>query len=192
MFEVAAQRQIDQLKERYAWVFDALQDRSRLRLIAIGAAVFLGMAVVYNPMNEAISRLRKRVAYEQQRLELVRDVEGLRSSREALLKTVPDSAHANFWTEYVLGGLGDVGVQLRHFETNFNAQQSIGSYRALELNIEVSGEYRQVYELISWIESSPWYMRIMDVRFRRERSTLFATLKVGVLASEGATVSDES
>ncbi len=191
MGEFWASRQLEEIKTRYAWVFEYLQQKQRLKVLAVAVVMLVGVMGVYSPMSGRIVSLRTRLEAERARLSLVREIESLRSERHALLASVPETPHANFWTEYILHGLRDSGVQLRHFDTNLNSKKPIGDYRPLEVMLDVSGSYQQLYSLLGWIESDKWYMRVLDVRLRKERSAIFATLKLGVLASESKSDADK-
>ncbi len=184
MIDFSAIRQVDQIKEHYGWVFEYLQQNQRLKVLAIVVVMLLCVTCVYNPMNDRISSLRTRLTAERARLSLVRAVEGLRAERHDLLASIPETAHTNFWTEYVLEGLRESGVRLRHFDTDLDTKQQIGEYRPLEIALDVSGSYQQLYALLGWIESNQWYMRVLDLRFRKDSRAIFATLKIGVLAWE--------
>jgi len=177
-------RQLQQFGQRYAWVFEYLQQNQRVKVLAVTLCMIVGVTCVYNPMRRRIVSLGTRLSAERSRLELVHQIENLRRERSELLASIPETAHANFWTEYILQGLRESGIQLRHFDTNLNTKRQIGDYRPLEVMLDVSGSYQQLYALLGWIESNKWYIRVLDMRFRKDRGAVFATLKLGALASE--------
>jgi hypothetical protein len=171
-----------QWKAQWEQVATQLQDPFKLRIVTLGAVALLGFFAAYRPMDTKIQVLRRDLKAAQQRLATIRQVEQLRATRLKLLESLPEDATLNFWQQHFLVGIREANVQLRALES-LPKKQKMGDFQVFYLEIEADGEYAQIHKLVSWIENSRWFTRIIRVQAKGKHGTIQAKMTVAVLVA---------
>jgi hypothetical protein len=170
-------RQIDEILVQ-------LRDPFKLRLTAIGIVCAIGFGLIYRPLNRDLVSLRATLASAQQRESVVEHVDKLRSARARILKSFPEHGDVNFWSEYFLEGTRVSGVQLRALESKIRPQKA-GSLQGLYFDLEVDGSYDSIHNLVTWIEKSKWFTRIVSLKLKNKEGKLEARITAAVMAEQG-------
>jgi hypothetical protein len=160
-----------------------LRDPFKLRVTVISVVCLIGFGLIYRPYNNQLTTLRSDLANAQDREALLAHVEKLRAARTKILKVFPAKGDVNFWTEYFLTGIRDSGVQLRALETKVRPQKA-GKLQGLYLEIEADGSYENLYKLISWIEHSPYFTRIIHIKLKSKDARIEARITAAVMAEQ--------
>jgi hypothetical protein len=158
-----------------------LRDPFKLRITALGLVCLAGFGLIYRPFNNELITLRRDLATAQSREALVEHVEKLRAARTKILKHFPEKGDVNFWTEYFLTGIRDSDVQLRALESKVRPQKA-GKLQGVYFEIEADGSYENLHELISWIEHSPYFARIIHLKFKAKDAKIEARITAAVMA----------
>ncbi|TFH22138.1 MAG: hypothetical protein E4H03_09090 [Myxococcales bacterium] len=166
-------------KEQWNELVKQLRDPFKLRLTVLGIAAAIGFFGVYRPMDKKITEVRREVGAGRARLDLIRQVESLRTKQAQLRESLPEYPSINFWTEHFLEGIRDTGVALSELESQ-PKKIKIGDYDVVYFNIDVTGQYDQVHALLSWIESNRWYSRVVRMNFKKKLNRIEAKLTVAV------------
>ena len=170
-------------KRQFDDIVVQLRDPFKLRLSVIGLVCLIGFGLIYRPYNNDLATYRQDLAKAQTREALVEHVEKLRAARTKILKLFPQKGDVNFWTEYFLTGIRDSGVQLRALETKVRPQKA-GKLQGLYLEIEADGSYESLYKLVTWIEQSAYFTRIIHIKFKAKDGRIEARITAAVMAEQ--------
>lgn len=168
-------------KDQWQTIVEHLRDPLKLRIATLSVVTLVGMAIVYKPMSDHIAIQRRELKAARDRLNTVRQIETLRATKSRLLTSLPPTGDANFWTEHYLDGIRESGVQLRHFEARPRTKIHVGTFQGLELDIEVEGTYHKIFKLLAWIEHNQWFARILEVRFKKDPTSVMAMINVAII-----------
>ena len=168
-------------KRQFDDIVVQLRDPFKLRLTVIGLVCLVGFGLIYRPYSNELATLRRDLASAQSREALIDHVEKLRATRSKILKQFPEKGDVNFWTEYFLTGIRDAGVQLRSLETKVRPQKA-GKLQGLYLEIEADGSYDSLHKLIAWIEQSPYFTRIIHLKFKAKDGRIESRITAAVMA----------
>jgi hypothetical protein len=160
-----------------------LRDPFKLRLTVIGVVCLLGFGLIYRPYNNHLATVRRDLVTAQDREALLEHVVKLRAARTKILKVFPEKGDVNFWTEYFLTGIRDSGVQLRALETKVRPQKA-GKLQGLYLEIEADGSYENMHKLVTWIEHSQYFTRIIHLKFKAKDAKIEARITAAVMAEQ--------
>jgi len=170
-------------KRQFDDIVVQLRDPFKLRLAVIGLVCLIGFGLIYRPFNNNLSTLRQDLAKAQTREALIDHVEKLRAARSKILKVFPEKGDVNFWTEYFLSGIRESGVQLRALETKVRPQKA-GKLQGLYLEIEADGSYESLHKFVAWIEQSPYFTRIVHLRFKARDARIETRITAAVMAEQ--------
>lgn len=174
-----------QLKRQWEDLQGQLRDPFKLRVTVLCLVVGLGLLGVYRPMSGQITTVRRELKAAEDRLALVRQIEQLRSTRAKLLENLPQNGDINFWSEYLLGGIRESGVNMRTLESSYR-KTKIGKLQNVYFDLEVAGTFAQIHSLISWLEMNAYVTRIAKLRVKGGREKIEARLAVSVLVAQAA------
>lgn len=160
-----------------------LRDPFKLRLTAIAVVCLIGFGIIYRPLSNDLTTLRRDLAAAQERERMIEHVEKLRSIRDRIHKLFPEKGDVNFWSEYFLEGTRTAGVQLRALESKVRPQKA-GGLQGVYFDLEVDGTYRQIHDFITWLEKSPWFARIITLKLKNKDGKLESRITVAVMAMQ--------
>jgi len=121
-------------------LLEELQHPTRLRVALTCAVLLTGYAGVYLPLSSEIDDTARRLAAEQKRLDLARDVERLREQCRAFKGRLPAKADSNEWVQYVIAGIRRFPVKLVLLDPE--APREVGPYKVVVLRVELEGGVR--------------------------------------------------
>lgn len=147
---------------------ERLQDTGRLRMLVTAIMVLVGYAGVYLPLRSRIDDAARRLAHEQKRRDLARDIEQLRAQVGAFKGRVPEKTDTNEWVQYVLAGVRGFPVKLVALDPG--ETQPLGPYKAIVLRIELEGVYHDVDAFLNWVETNERLFRVDAVKLTPARS----------------------
>jgi Tfp pilus assembly protein PilO len=147
---------------------ERLQDTGRLRVLVTATMVLVGYAGVYLPLSARIDAASRRLAREQKRRDLARDIEQLRAQVSAFKHRVPEKTDTNEWVQYVLVGVRGFPVKLVALDPG--EPQRLGPYKAIVLRIELEGVYHDVDAFLNWLETNDRLFRVDAVKIAPART----------------------
>ena len=124
--------------------------------------VLVGYAGIYYPLDSSIAETNAKLAKEQRRLDLARDLEHLREQFRNIKTRLPPKADSNEWVQYLLEGIRGFPVNL--VALNAEPSKDVGPYKAVVLRIELEGPFRNVNALLRWLETNERLCRVDVIR----------------------------
>jgi len=169
-----------------------LRDPFKLRVTVVGAIAAAGLLGIYRPLSAEITIVRRDLKVAEDRLALVREIDGLRKVRTKLLENLPESCDINFWSAHMLTGIRESEVSLKTLDSSYR-KTKVGKLMGAYYELEVAGTFQQIHSLVSWIESNKYFSRVVKVRFKGEKAGVEGKLTVAVLvAAEKSKAAKES
>jgi len=141
----------------------------QLRIMIAVSVLAAGYLGIYMPLDSTISETNGKLAKEQRRLGLARDIEHLRAQVATFKDRLPEQRDPNEWVEYVLAGIRDYPLKLVSLDAK--PPLDVGPYKAVVLKIELEGAFRDMESLMRWLESNEKRLfRIDAVKISPHRS----------------------
>ena len=139
----------------------------------LAAVALLGSCVFVWPSCQRNRRVEAEVAQLQHRLETGRTemnllveaqarLDDLADRFESELKPLPDRADLHLLMKALSEGISELGLSEK--ETKVGPESAAGTKYTLELTIETSGDFQQLFGLVDHIESLPRLLRIREIK----------------------------
>lgn len=160
-----------------------LRDPFKLRVVTLAIVAAIGFLAVYRPMDSKIQILRRDLKASELRMATLEKVETLRAAKQELLDHIPEHPTLNYWQEHFLTGIRESGVNLRALESQ-PKKIKIADRQVVYLDIEATGSYEQLYNLLSWVETNQWFSRIIRLNFKGKNGQIEAKFSVAVLVAQ--------
>jgi Tfp pilus assembly protein PilO len=157
-----------------------LRDPQKLRIATLLAAALV-LALTYWSSRDEIATLRRQLKKEQERARLLDEVDALKAAEERVNARFPPRNTVNFWTEKLVERVRETGVVLESLEPKPLDKVRFGRLQGAEIRMAVEGPYRDVYRLVSDIESARWPARFTRVSLHRGKRGLVAEMSLAVL-----------
>ncbi|RMD82107.1 MAG: hypothetical protein D6815_10030 [Candidatus Dadabacteria bacterium] len=170
-------------KRQWEQIVEQLHDPLKLRATVLGLLFVAGYLSIYRPLSGEIAILNRQLKEARTRLETIEKIELLQARRAGLRKKVPPQPTINYWSEHLIGGVRDSGVQLRSLETKPQKIKA-GDLQVVYIDLEVEAQSSELYRLVRWVENNEWMMRIVRFRFKKEPDAIKAKLTVAILATQ--------
>ena len=152
-----------QLGPLYTW----LRHPIHIRVVTAGILFIVGYGAIYMPLSDKLDATQRNLEKERAQRNDAREIEHLRDETKDFLNRVPDDADSNEWAKYVLDGI-------RRFPLKFNSMSSVAPkrvppYTAIVLNIELTGEFRDIVRFVHWLETNERLFRIDSISLKESR-----------------------
>lgn len=141
---------------------------STLAAVALlGSCVFVWPSFQRNRVIEAnIAQLKDRLETGRTETKLLTEaqarLDGLADRFEHELKPLPDRADLHLLMKVLSEGISDLGLSEK--ETKVGPESTAGTKYKLELTIETSGDFEELFGLVRHIESLPRLLRIREIK----------------------------
>jgi hypothetical protein len=139
-----------------------LRDPVQLRALLTGVMVVVGYGIIYLPLDGDIAETKARLAKEQKRLGLARDIEQLRAQFNSFKKRLPEKPDPNEWVQYLLEGIRGFPVNL--VALNTDPLKEVGPYKAVVLRMHLEGSFQGLNAMLRWLEMNQRLCRVDSVR----------------------------
>lgn len=162
-----------------AAVLDRLHHPLHLRVVL--TAVLLGVWYfgIEEPLIGTIDSTSKQVGRERKRVELAREIEGLRAQVGKFEERIPKKTDSNEWVQYMLRGVRALHLKLILLDTE--TPRDLGPYKAAVVRLSLEGNYHDINAFLRWVESNPRLLRIDSLKIDPRRGvhgTLGAELTI--------------
>ncbi len=164
-------------------VLKELHNPTRLRIALTCAMLLVGYAGIYVPASGEIDDTRRKLATEQKRLDLARDVERLREQCRAFKGRVPGKVDSNEWVQYVLGGIRRFPLKLILLDPE--APREVGPYKVVVLRIELEGGFTDLHAFVRWLETNERLFRVDALKLEPQRGGEGLDMQLTVLGVMG-------
>jgi type II secretory pathway component PulM len=180
--ELIDKAKIQQYKAR---IVKILGDPVKMRLAVIFAVTVLAIGGIYYPLSGQIEEERAAVAAEKARLEVIQDVEKLRSDVTEFRSRIGEKKDTNEdWDHYLMDGTRQMGIMLRGMEKR--ETHAIGPYTAITQVMEVQGTFSQIQAFVEWLDKSERLLRIDNMRIEKTPGAIVMKVNVLCLVSKHA------
>jgi Tfp pilus assembly protein PilO len=153
------------LKQRLvAFCYKPMLFRAALTVVILGAW-YVGFAM---PSSAEIDQTATKLAREQKRLGLAREVEALREQVARYKKRLPVNSDPNEWVQYMLDGVRKFPM-LKLVMLDTDGTKAVGPYKAIIIKLNVEGPFRDVDAFVRWIEANPRLLRVDSLNMQPVR-----------------------
>ena len=125
---------------------------------------YVGLAM---PLTANIEDTTRLLGREKKRLDLAKEIEGLRAQLKKFDNRIPTKIDSNEWIQYMLAGVRDFPLKLNLIDAD--KQKEIGPYKAMVLRVDIEGKYSDVNAFLRWLEKNPRLLRIDSIRMEPQR-----------------------
>jgi len=161
---MANQNYAQQIRKVTEQLRDPFRFRMFVTLVALGVTYF----AIYIPLNGRIEATKRKLKQEEALTALSEEVAFLRVQMESFEHRLVKDSDANEWFEYVLNGVGALpALQLVNLDTK--DERKVGLYRAFGLQLEVTGEMKDLDALLNWLETNDRLFRIDQIKLTPDR-----------------------
>jgi len=164
-------------------VLEQLRDPLRLRIVLTAVVLAIGYWAVYSPLRERIVATSRKLNETRNQLELAHEVEQLRSQFQDVQKRLPKQTDPKEWVQYLLKNIQKLPVTLRSLRCN--PPIDLGPYKAVELQVDITGSLADLDQFLSWLELNQRFFRVDSVsitprvsRDNKDKPTLFMKLTI--------------
>jgi Tfp pilus assembly protein PilO len=161
-----------------------LGEPTKLRLAIVSALVAVALLAVYMPLSGRMQLQRQLLGAEKQRADAIHDVETLRKDVVEFRGRIGEKSDTNECIQYLLGGLRQTRVKLRDMESK--EPQTVGPYKAINLAMELQGNYAQLRAFMEWLEQADRLLRVETVRMERMPDALLMKVYILILVRKDA------
>ncbi len=153
--------------ERWAPILDnidrRLRDPLQLRIVLAGGLLAGWYLLVFGPLSDRIEESKRNRVQIEAHVALARDIESLRTAADAFKDRVPSRTDTNEWVAYLLSGVRRSPVKLLRLEPQ--GIRKHGPFDLVLLQLELEGQYRDLDDVLAWIEGNPRLLRIDSMNF---------------------------
>ncbi len=139
-----------------------LHDPTQLRIMITAVVLALTYAFLYLPVSERISATNKKLDAAKKKLSLAREVEDLRKQFTDVERRLPQQTDTKEWVRYMLGGIHKFPLTLSTLKCH--APRDLGPYKAVVMQIQVSGTYSDLDKFLCWLDANERLFRTDVVR----------------------------
>jgi Tfp pilus assembly protein PilO len=166
-------------------LLERLSNPNQLRGFLTALVLLVGYLAIYQPFETHMAATKRSLAEAKKRLNLANDVEQLRkqfSPVEARLQQQTDSKE---WEQYMLDEIRKFPLKLDSFKPG--DPRDLGPYKAVTMQIELTGSYVDLDHFLHWLESNKRLFRVDDVKIsvKSSSSEHSLTMKLIVLGLMG-------
>lgn len=153
-----------------------LRNPKKYRLTVVAAVLLAGLCFIYWPFSKRIQAVSFLLKKEQERKDYIRKVESLEEQTVLYKDRIDPGMDTNQWVQCILDGLAGYDVKLREMESK--TQRKIGAYAAVNLSLELQGDYPQLKGFLEWLDQSEKLLRVEFLRIEKYPDYLLMTVQV--------------
>jgi Tfp pilus assembly protein PilO len=142
-------------------LLDRLHDPTQLRIFLTATVLLIGYGAVYRPLDEHIAATKRNLTEAQKRLALAHDVEQLRAQFRPVEQRLPQQSDSKEWEQFMLSSIRKFPLKLESFKPD--APRDLGPYKAIAMQIELSGTFVELDKFLYWLESNKRFFRVDQV-----------------------------
>jgi len=137
---------------------EQLRDPFRFRIFVAMIALAIAYFGVYQQLSGKIDGTKRQLNKETERETLANEVDMLRAQKEFFEDRLKKDSDANEWIQYVLGGVRSLPLELINLDSE--EERTAGSYKCVAMRLSVSGEMKDLGQLLLWLETNDRIFRI--------------------------------
>lgn len=154
--------------------------------VALGLGMILGWQVsFFGPLSEDVVATTARIGREQRRIATAQEVEQLKKAQTPHQEAVGSADGVNELIQFIMARIRSSPVRL--VDLIPGKAKDLGPFQAISLNLKLNGTYKDIDDLLGWIESNPRLLRVDTIQMKpnnREPGQLNADLTLVALAEK--------
>jgi hypothetical protein len=162
-----------------------LQDYKLFRLSVVYGIGLVGILFAGVPLSMKISESSDLVQREQDRAQLIDEINGMRSMKRQYMKHINQNADMDSWVTYLLQATRDCDLRIADYKPA-GAGTQMGNLRGAVLQCRMEGTYNNFYKFVVWLENNPWGSRLLSLRLKQNNAKttdLEGTFLIAVLVN---------
>ena len=169
-----------QIEAARQWAQDLAADRVRLRFAVCLVMVVLGWMLVLKPQADALAAARTSLGKAHTQAKRATDAVFYTNQVERYEPYLFTDDDPVTLQSYVLGHLEASGATIRG--TSPKKTEPRGVFKVVELELEATGTFAQLVDLVDRLEHGPKVLRLERLRLERNKTAIFLTCTVNGLA----------
>ena len=138
-----------------------LHHPAQLRIAVTVLLLLAGYLGIYLPLGGQIADTTRLLRQQQQRRNLVRDIEHLREQCRRFQPRLSARPDANEWAQYVVGGTRRFHLKLIALKSE--PPRAVGPYKAVALRLQLEGGFADLDRFLRWLETNERLFRVDDL-----------------------------
>jgi Tfp pilus assembly protein PilO len=140
-------------------LLERLHDPMQLRIGVMASVFLLGYVAICMPLNDQIDAVTKKLARDQNLVDLAINMEQLQKQFRGFSDRVPTQTDTNEWMQYVIEGTRQIpSLKVNNYISRELKQ--VGPYNAVVLQINMEGSFDDLNRFLVWLESNRRLIRI--------------------------------
>jgi Tfp pilus assembly protein PilO len=166
-------------------LLEQLRDPTRLRIALTATVLLVGYGAIYAPLRDRIAATKRNLDEARKQLNLARDVEQLRAHFHDVETRLPRQTDSKEWVQYVLNGIRKLPVTVKSLKCD--APRELGPYKAVVLQIQLSGSFADLDQFLYWLELNKRFFRTDEVSITtgNDKDKSILVMKLTVLGMMG-------
>ncbi len=137
---------------------EQFRDPNRLRVLVSVVMLAAGYLGVYLPLSSHLDETGRTLQNERRRQALFTEADCLRLQVERFADRVPANTDNNEWIQYVLQGVRKYPLKMTALDAG--SLERLGPYQAVQLTVELEGNYRDLDAFLAWLETNRRLFRV--------------------------------
>ena len=142
-------------------LLERLHDPNQLRLVLTAIVLAVAYVAIYQPFDKRIAATKHSLAEARKRLALAHDVEELRQQFRPVEARLPQQIDSKEWEQHMLSCIRQFPLKLESFQPL--TPRELGPYKAMAMQIELSGSFAELDRFLYWLESNQRLFRVDSV-----------------------------
>jgi hypothetical protein len=165
-----------------------LRHPTKLRLILCSTIVVCWYALFFAPLSDQIAETKTLIDKERKRVTIAREIDQLKAKLLPYEQLIPLDADANELRRHVTDHIRKTPLNL--LDIRPGKAKAIGPFDLPTLLLSVEGKYRDIDNLLAWVENDQRLLRVDTIKLSpatKTHSNLFASLTVLGLIDKSST-----
>ncbi len=171
-------------------VLHQLSHPIKLRVALCLGMIFAWQVGFFGPLNDDVVATTARIGLERRRIATAQEVEQLKKAQTPHQDAVGSADGVNELIQFLMTRIRSSPVRL--VDLIPGKAKDLGPFQAISLNLKLNGTYKDIDDLLGWIESNPRLLRVDTIQMKpnsREPGQLNADLTLVALAERSTTAS---
>jgi Tfp pilus assembly protein PilO len=177
-----------QIENAQAFLRNVSKDRIMLRFFVCGLILLVGWLTVLGPRADALADADKYLEKSKKQAKRGTDVVFFTNQLEAYEPHLFTDVDPTTLNRYVLDKLKLSGATLKTIAPK--KTEARGPFKVIELDLDATGSYTQLVQLVDLLEHGEKVVRLEKVRFQRTKTLIIMELTVNGLVKPGLAAAD--
>jgi hypothetical protein len=156
-----------------------LRHPTKLRFILCVTIVGGWYLLFFAPLSDQVAETKTLIDKERKRVTVAREIEQLKVKLKPYEASIPRGTDATDLRRYLSAHIRS--TPLRLIDLKPGKGKEIGPFNAPALQLSIEGKYKDIDELLAWVENDKWLLRVDSIKLApasKDESRLVANLVV--------------